>query len=357
MKDNLIRLRYFLKDSHKKPYHIIFKELLQLWIIKKHFPNHYIGRLFYRKDAPINFKDYLSVQEYNQLVVSIASRNLNHPTVSSIIVDKLFFNFYCLEHKIPTPKVISYNFRKSFLFNGQTYTIKSSQELVDYFLMVFKSENISSIFLKPTQGNQGKGIILLKEVTLSEQSHQVLETLINNSYIHQEVVVQHSEIDMIHSKSLNTIRIETFNDKKSEIHFLGAYMRFGSGDSVVDNVSSGGFFVPVNIEEGKLFKKALTGMIKGARICDKHPDSGFVFEDFTIPYFNEALMLVKHANSLLPSYIQGWDIAITQNGPIIIESNHLPAMLYSEFSYRGFKNKPIFKEIMKDTKEYHKTKK
>ncbi|MBN4070478.1 hypothetical protein JYT76_02240 [Olleya sp. AH-315-F22] len=357
MKGHLKRLKYFLKDSHKKPYHIIFKELLQLWIIKKHFPYHYIGRFFYRKDAPINFKDYLSVQEYNQLKESIANRDKKHSTIDSIIVDKLYFYFYCLEHKIPTPKVISYNFRKSFFFNGQTFIIDSSLELVDYFLMVFKSENISSVFLKPTQGRKGFGIILLNEVTIREQSSQVLEALINNSYIHQEVVIQHSKVNMIHHKTINTIRIETFIDRKGKIHILGAFMRFGSGDSVVDNVNSGGFFVYVNIEEGKLFKKALTSLIKGARACDKHPDSGFVFEDFKIPYFDEVLVLVKHAASFLPSYIHGWDIAITQHGPTIIECNHFPGMLRSEFSYNGFKNKSVFKEIMKDTKEYHKTKK
>ncbi|RLD27225.1 MAG: hypothetical protein DRI75_10050 [Bacteroidetes bacterium] len=356
MKSNLKRLRYFLKDSNKKSYYVIFKELLQLWAIKKHFPYHYIGRYFYRKDAPTNFKDYLSVQEYNRLMESIASRNLKHPTISSIIVDKLFFYFYCLEHKISTPKVISYNFKKSFFFNGQTFTIKSSSELVDYFLMVFKSANISSIFLKPTQGRQGFGIILLNEVTILEQSSQVLEALINNPYIHQEVVIQHNEVSMIHHKSINTIRLETFIDKEDIIHFLGAYMRFGSGDSVVDNISSGGFFVPINIEESKLFKKALTGMIKGARITDKHPDSGFVFEDFKIPYFDEVLTLVRNVASLFPGYIQGWDIAITENGPIIIETNDFPGLLQGEFSYHGYKNKPIFKEIMEDTKEYHKTK-
>jgi len=356
MKDHLKRLRYFLKDSHKKPYHIIFKELLQLWIIKKHFPYHYIGRFFYRKDAPLNFKDYLSIQEYNRLMESIASRDLNHPTINSIIVDKLFFYFYCLEHKIPTPKIISYNFKKSFFFNNQTYTIKSCSDLVDYFLMIFKSVNVSSIFLKPTQGSHGVGVILLKEATIREQSSQVLEALIKNSYIHQEVVIQHRDVNLIHSKSLNTIRLETFIDKKDEIHFLGSFMRFGSGDSVVDNVSSGGFFVPVNVEEGKLFKKALTGMIKGAKVSDKHPDSGFVFEGFKIPYFEEALMLVRQSASLFPSYIQGWDIAITENGPIIIEGNHFPGFLYGEYSYHGFKNKPIFKEIMKDSKEYHKSK-
>ncbi len=357
MKDNLKRLRYFLKDSNKKPYYVIFKELLQLWAIKKHFPYHYIGRFFYRKDAPTNFKDYLSIQEYNQLMESIASRNLKHSTINSIILDKLFFYFYCLEHKVSTPKVISYNFGKSFFFNGQTYTIQSNSDLVDYFLMVFKSANISSIFLKPTQGHQGIGIVLLNKVTIQEQSFQVLEALINNSYIHQEVVIQHSEVSMIHNKSINTIRLETFIDKKDKIHFLGAYMRFGSGDSVVDNISSGGFFVPVNIEKGKLFKKALTGMVKGAKISDKHPDSGFVFKDFKIPYFDEVLILVKHAASLFPGYIQGWDVAITDNGPIIIEGNDFPGLLGGEFSYNGFKNKYVFKEIMKDTKEYHKTKK
>jgi glutathione synthase/RimK-type ligase-like ATP-grasp enzyme len=164
-------------------------------------------------------------------------------------------------------------------------------------------------------------------------------------------VIQHSEVSLIHHKSINTIRLETFVDKKDKIHFLGAYMRFGSGGSVVDNINRGGFFVPINIEEGKLFKKALTSMIKGAKVNDKHPDSGFVFEDFKIPYFDEVLILIRYAASLFPGYIQGWDIAITEKGPIIIEANDYPGLLNGEFSYNGFKNKSVFKEIMKDTKK------
>ena len=60
---------------------------------------------------------------------------------------------------------------------------------------------------------------------------------------------------------------------------------------------------------------------------DKHPLTGFDFNSIKkIPYVPEAIEMVKKAALLIPDlrYI-GWDVAITDNGPLIIEGNEFPS--------------------------------
>ena len=47
-----------------------------------------------------------------------------------------------------------------------------------------------------------------------------------------------------------------------------------------------------------------------------------VFEGFRIPYWNEVRELVKNVHAKLPDIRSiGWDVAITPNGPVLIEGN------------------------------------
>jgi hypothetical protein len=54
----------------------------------------------------------------------------------------------------------------------------------------------------------------------------------------------------------------------------------------------------------------------------KHPDSGVVFEGYKIPYYEEAVALAKRCmDSFYGLKSVGWDVAITTDGPVIIEGN------------------------------------
>ncbi len=53
-----------------------------------------------------------------------------------------------------------------------------------------------------------------------------------------------------------------------------------------------------------------------------HPDSGVVFDGFVVPRFFEAVDLVKACHSLLPGlHSIGWDVAVTPEGPVLLEGN------------------------------------
>ena len=51
-----------------------------------------------------------------------------------------------------------------------------------------------------------------------------------------------------------------------------------------------------------------------------------------IPLWKEAMAMVKRAAEMIPSvkYI-GWDVAISENGPLFIEGNHDPDLDIMEF--------------------------
>ena len=125
-------------------------------------------------------------------------------------------------------------------------------------------------------------------------------------------------------------------------------MRFGSEGTEVDNISQGGFFVSINYENGTLFKYGKTNLIHEGKLLEKHPDTDFIFKNFKIPFFKDSIQLVKEATLKTPGYVYAWDIAITPNGPTIIEGNNYPSFTTGELSYGGYKNRIAFKEIFND---------
>lgn len=67
----------------------------------------------------------------------------------------------------------------------------------------------------------------------------------------------------------------------------------------------------------------------GHKVFESHPYSGMRFKGTKIPFWNEVLELVNHLGRLIPEvgYV-GWDIAITETGPIVIEGNTTPGYTY-----------------------------
>ena len=72
-----------------------------------------------------------------------------------------------------------------------------------------------------------------------------------------------------------------------------------------------------------------------------------------IPYWKEAVALCKEAALVIPQIRYcGWDVAITPEGPVFIEGNHLPGhdiyQLPAQVPDRIGGMLPKFKEILGD---------
>ena len=69
---------------------------------------------------------------------------------------------------------------------------------------------------------------------------------------------------------------------------------------------------------------------------EKHPLTNEKIVGFKVPLFNEAVELVRKAALIVPdmAYV-GWDVAIGEDKPILVEGNWFPGV---------FQMKPSFKE-------------
>lgn len=163
-----------------------------------------------------------------------------------------------------------------------------------------------------------------------------LEAISFNNHLIQEYIIQHEDMSRLNPSSVNTIRIVTTR-WNTETHILGALVRIGAEkDSIIDNASQGGTFVGIT-EDGKLKKYG--------KYFDKpreeiHPVTGIKYEGYKIPYWKEAVDLVK---SLHPYFYGlatiGWDVAITPTGPVILEINSNYCMKMLQMAVGGIKEK------------------
>jgi hypothetical protein len=263
----------------------------------------------------------------------------------------LSFSLFANHHHLPVPKTISYNINRNFCFNSQVHYINTNTELISFFSKVFNETHETSLFIKPISGIGGKGCFLLNKEELEQQILKHGDELLLNNFIHQEKIKQHDGISKIYADSINTVRINTYLDQYGKCHIISALMRFGSGNMVTDNESSGGFFIGIDLESETLKGKGMQSMEKGGMVHDQHPDSKIILDGFKVPFFKESLQLVKQAALMIPTRIIGWDVAITPHGPIIIEGNSNTSLHMADVAFGGLCKLPIVQEILKEIKD------
>ena len=335
-------IRSFISDKNKKKTTTIALEFLNLWIIQREFPMHYFSRFLYRTEF-INYKDYIPTKKYFKLITSDKIQNY---FLVNILNNKLVFSFFCEKYNISTPKMTGFNSGSDFYLNNKKFTILSNTELIFFFNDLFDKTNHPKIFIKNIGTKGGAGIFLLERAFVEEQINSFGHLILSGSFIHQECIIQHQKINKIYAHSVNTLRFDICMDNHKNCHLLGAVMRFGGGGSSIDNRSKGGFFVSIDTSSGRLLERGYKQMGFGGTELFAHPDTKYVFEGFKIPYFDEAKKLAMDMSNIIPNRLVGWDIAITPDGPIVIEGNHDSNITMSEVAYCGYLKHPVVKELI-----------
>ena len=341
-KRNVEILWFFIKDKSKKNWLQIIKELTSQFISQRKIPVNYITNLLYRKEVT-NIEDYLNLNENDTLF----SWSYSHAKDEiGLVENKLLFNDLMLKNNISTPKIIFYNSKNSFYYNHEILNIDSKKSFLFFLGNVFKNEETDRIFCKPIDGSMGKNIFILEKNKYKNLNENVINTIISESFIFQEVVLQHEILKKINDSSLNTLRVVTYKNKENIVEVLSGFIRLGRKGAIVDNAHAGGIVVSFNKYSGKMRPMGLQLIDNGGGIFYHHPDSSIVFEDYQIPYYSEVIDVVSKASRFLKFPLLGWDVAITPNGPTIVEVNHNFHLFLSDRMENGFKRIPSVKKIL-----------
>jgi hypothetical protein len=181
--------------------------------------------------------------------------------------------------------------------------------------------DLGSFIVKPKDGSHGDGVERIRgeEVDNWETLYARLKS--DKRTLCEEVIQQHPDLNAIWPGSINTSRIVTIL-KDNKVYVVAAYLRVGNGARPVDNFNGGGMVVPLDKKTGKILTHALD---KAGNAYKAHPSTGTPFEGTQVPMWQEIMELVEQAARVEPSirYV-GWDVAVTPNGPVLVEGNHFP---------------------------------
>lgn len=183
------------------------------------------------------------------------------------------------------------------------------------------TEELGVILVKPQDATHGDGVEKFYAREIDDYDALYARLTAEGRTLAEEVICQHPELDRLWPGAINTVRLVTiYTGGKGNI--VASFLRVGYGDKPVDNFNSGGMVVPLDPSSGRALCAAVNK--KGERF-ERHPGTGTAFEGFTVPLWAQVRALAEEAAGVVETvrYV-GWDVAVTPEGPVLVEGNQYP---------------------------------
>ena len=318
-----IRANGAVAEREGVPARVQLAHLMWLWLRHGvHPPTYYEFRL-YRKGqlrrAPLFLQGDEDDLLFRLLHVRIARDE------AELMVDKRRFEKWLVAHGFPTLRTLAE-------FSDGAYSVDTRDgrlPQVDLFvkpndsLQGFGTERwlIEGDAWRGPSGRRSEEELLCELAERSKQRPLLLQQLYRNAH----------ELACIAPRALGTIRLLTLRDLDENVSIVAAVAKIPTGDAQTDHMRLGGIAAPIEVATGRLstgVTKAKYGFVSE---CTHHPDTGVALEGFQMPRWNEACDLAINAHRALKQLVCiGWDIAILDSGPVIVEGNDNPGHTSSQ---------------------------
>jgi hypothetical protein len=258
------------------------------------------------------YKDYLLFEFYNlspTLRKTYMTRGINN-TINRICNNREYYHIFDNKNEF-------YARFSEFIKREWVYIPETSLENFEKF-MADKDE----VIVKPSSKSCGEGIDKLKKSNY-KSIKEMYDYISNNiqTAIVEEVIKQCDEMKALYPSTVNTLRVTTILNNEGT-HIVFAFLKIGNSDKPVDNINAGGMFAPVDLDSGTVKYPAYD---KNRNIYSEHPKTGCKIQGFKIPWWHEIVDMCIKASTFVPQirYV-GWDVAITPEGPVLVEGNNMP---------------------------------
>jgi glutathione synthase/RimK-type ligase-like ATP-grasp enzyme len=231
-------------------------------------------------------------------------------TRACALADKARFAERCREAGLPHPQTVAV--------------------LVDGELDVLSELGGRELIAKPADGEGGGGVTRLPAVRDVRELRIALAGAgagDRGGWVVQPILRPHPEIVELALDALPTVRIVTILDEQDLAEVVSATFRCPSRPgAVVDNMKAGGLIAPVDLASGRL-GEARFGYGPGVHV--RHPVTGGALLGRRLPDWPAATALAcaAHDRAFADYALVGWDVALTPDGPVLIEGNAKPGVL------------------------------
>lgn len=300
-----------INGERKGLFHVL-SDLNKLSRYYKCFPDTYFRFGMFMKtcnDFKI-MKSFIPQYAYAKITASSNRHNI-------LIDDKIIFHDLMTFYNLPVPN--RFFIYRDFEFRQGSKTLSDVE--VDNILSSVEEKRI---YVKRYTGGAASGISILTKNYQGKwvngdgfliNAKSIRELYNKDGYIFEQQVIQENDLAKYNPDTVNTIRVLTYNNK-----IISATVRFGGKGAFVDNTAKGGVAVSLDIVTGNLGEYGMREY--DLNRYQEHPGTGIPFKNSHCSQWPKVIELVNKTLTYLPYYKSvGFDIATTNNGPIIIEIN------------------------------------
>ena len=323
----------------------------------KLLPLHIVDAIIHKVRINASIKDYYWFEFYKNNMswddksryVSTMRSSMYWPYENNSIAYNFIFSDKYIQRSLmkgfglPIPKLIS--------TIGETLEIRTRDQL-NRFLDTIETD----FAIKPVNGTSGSDFLALSRdgdrFVAANRSYSK-EDLWNHVRKHlrrgvliEERVRNIGYIAAIYPTALNTFRVITIKTNDHVWHLAACILKFGRGQSQIDNGGAGSIQVSID-DSGKTIQAYDFTHLKA---ITHHPDTGAPLTGIKLEDYSQVIDLALRASEKFNFMgTLGWDIALSDRGPLIIETN---ALWESQYVQRTLGRGLITDEIAKGLKKH-----
>lgn len=285
-------------------------------------PWYYIFEL-YEEEHGSRALEYLYRFETKAALYDILRKRLSDPVAANALSDKAAFARRCHEHSVAAVPALA------TVHQGRVQRLDGAASGLPP----------CDLFLKPLRGAGGRGAsrwtygpdgryhgnrgTVLDEAGLIEYVAGLSGT---EDYVVRKCVSNHHSLTVLAGSALSTVRVVTCLDENGRPEVTHAVLRMASSaDVVVDNFHAGGIAAAVDLATGVLGPATDMGLRADSRWWDSHPVSGAAITGCVLPLWEQVPELARRAHEIFEDQVAiGWDIAICEEGALLVEGNKSP---------------------------------
>lgn len=173
---------------------------------------------------------------------------------------------------------------------------------------------------KPMEGKGGGGVKLFSREKLLKDGPEAAVKHLHHlpEGVVERLIPQHEALAALYPKAVNPIRVVTVYHK-GRVHRIYGTLTLGL-DKRFANASSGAIFALIDVDTGEVTTNAVD---YEHNRYETHPVTGRAIKGFVVPMWNKVIELLDRAAAVMPEMgVISWDIAVTPDGPVLIEGNN-----------------------------------
>ena len=255
-----------------------------------------------RRNTAIAPDTWISMEEYLDLAM-----DLNDMSMQSVLKDKI--------NLFSRPGIRAYMHRPALEVRS------ASDEEIRHFLAAFgkvagKRNSVA-----------GEGF----RIYTDDERDRVAQIRADGAEILEPYIRQHPAYQEIYPDSLNTLRVHTVRSSNQVRIFLTTMLSVGGDGAVTDVSNTTTRYRVLLSDDGSIIRAFRQEPGNACRITDRHHNTGYQFRPGRkLPGIPACLECCRRAALYIPEmrYI-GWDVAVTEQGPVIVEANNISGSVYT----------------------------